>query len=121
MKFRFQDFRIWNEAIEISESLFDICENLDEKKLYKFADQLRGAALSISNNIAEGSGSNSDKEFIQFLNIARRSAYENANIVIVLNRRKLLTNERSKILLEKIDLLCKQITSFQKSLSAKKN
>ena len=39
-------------AIEIADTLFDIADNLEEKKLYRFAEQLRGAAMSMSNNIA---------------------------------------------------------------------
>ena len=70
-KFRFQDLQIWDEAIKIAERLFDIADLLEQKKLYRFSDQLRGTGMSMSNNIAEGSGSTSKKEFIQFLNIAR--------------------------------------------------
>ncbi len=76
-KFRFQDLRIWQLAIQIADELFDIADRLEEKRLYRFADQLRGAGMSMSNNIAEGSGSSSKKEFIQFLNVARRSTFEN--------------------------------------------
>jgi four helix bundle protein len=60
-KFRFQDLKIWQLAIEIADQLFDIADMLEQKKLYKFAEQLRGAAMSMSNNIAEGSGSSSKK------------------------------------------------------------
>ncbi len=56
-KFRFQDLDIWKMSIDISNELFDIADELEYKKLYRFAEQLRGAVLSISNNIAEGSGS----------------------------------------------------------------
>ena len=52
--------------------------------------------MSMSNNIAEGSGSNSKKEFRQFLNIARRSTFENANILILLEMRSLITREFSE-------------------------
>jgi four helix bundle protein len=87
-KFRFQDLKIWQLAIEIADQLFDIADALEEKRLYKFAEQLRGAGMSMSNNIAEGSGSSSKKEFKQFLNMARRSTYENANILILLQKKK---------------------------------
>ena len=90
-RFRFQDLEIWKESIEIGNILFDIADRLEENKLYRFSEQLRGAAMSISNNIAEGSGSTSKKEFSYFLNIARRSTFENANIVLILNRRNLIT------------------------------
>jgi four helix bundle protein len=116
IKFRFQDLKIWHLSIQIADELFDIAENLDKKRLYRFADQLRGAAMSAPNNIAEGSGSSSKKEFIQFLNVARRSTYENANILILLEKRSLVSAEYLAKLLDKLDHLCRQITNFQTSL-----
>ena len=115
-KFRFQDLEIWQEAIEIADRLLDLADFLQERKWFKSADQLRGAALSVSNNIAEGSGSYSKKEFFNFLNIARRSAFENANILIILARRKVLEEIDRDQLLELLDTLCRRITQFQKSL-----
>lgn len=92
-KFRFQDLKIWQLAIEITDDLLDIADELEKKKFFRFADQLRGASMSMSNNIAEGSGSTSKMDFNKFLNYVRRSTFENANILILLNRRNLITNE----------------------------
>ena len=103
-------------AIEIADELFDIADELERKRLYRFAEQLRAAGMSMSNNISEGSGSSSKKEFNQFLNIARRSTFENANILILLNRRKIITDSRLESLHDKLDHLCRKITNFQKSL-----
>ena len=103
-------------AINIADELFDIADELEKKKLYRFADQLRGAGMSMSNNIAEGSGSSSKKEFSQFLNIAKRSTFENANILILLEKRGLITDEVLESLLDKLDHLCRKITNFQKTL-----
>ena len=61
VKFRFQDLKIWQLAIEIADKLFDIADELDKKRLFRFAEQLRAAGMSMSNNIAEGSGSVSKK------------------------------------------------------------
>jgi len=61
VKFRFQDLKIWQLAIEIADDLFDIADELEGKKLFRFAEQLRGSGMSMSNNIAEGSGSSSKK------------------------------------------------------------
>lgn len=116
VKFRFQDLKIWQLAIQIADELFDIADKLEHKRLYRFAEQLRGAGMSMSNNISEGSGSTSKKEFIQFLNIARRSTFENANILILLEMRKLISTETLDKLLDHLDHLCRQITNFQKSL-----
>ena len=43
VKFRFQDLKIWQLSIEIADELFDIGDGLEEKRLYRFAEQLRGA------------------------------------------------------------------------------
>ena len=115
-KFRFQDLKIWQFAIEISDELLDIADALDNKKLFRFAEQLRGAAMSMSNNIAEGSGSTSKMDFSKFLNYARRSTFENANILIILNRRNLLKEEKLDQLLDKLDKECRMITNFKKTL-----
>lgn len=116
VKFRFQDLKIWQLSIEIADELFDIGDSLEEKRLYKFAEQLRSAGMSMSNNIAEGSGSSSKKEFKRFLNIARRSTFENANILILLRKRNLIAEDLMENLLVKLDRLCRQITNFQGSL-----
>jgi len=116
VKFRFQDLEIWQLAIEIADKLFDIADDLEKRKFYRFAEQLRAAGMSMSNNIAEGSGSSSKKDFANFLNIAKRSTFENANIIIVLKRRNLITLEKENELLEKLDELSRKITNFKKSL-----
>ena len=116
VKFRFQDLKIWQLSIQIADELFDIADKLENKRLYRFAEQLRGAAMSMSNNIAEGSGSSSKKEFIQFLNIARRSTFENANILILLRMRDLIRGETLQKFLDDLDKPCRQITNFQNTL-----
>ena len=116
MKFRFQDLRIWQLAIDIADELLGIADALEQKRLFRFAEQLRGAGMSMSNNIAEGSGSDSRKEFKQFLNIARRSTFENANILILLHKRNLIDQEVLNKQLIRLDQLCRQITNFQKTL-----
>jgi four helix bundle protein len=103
-------------AIEIADELFDIADNLEQRRLYRFAEQLRGAGMSMSNNIVEGSGSSSRKEFQQFLNIARRSTFENANILILLKMRELIKQDILERLLDRLDHLCRKITNFQKTL-----
>ena len=115
-KFRFTDLEIWQDAIEIGASLFEIADKLETRRLFRFAEQLRGSGLSMSNNIAEGAGSNSKREFSSFLNIARRSTFENANVMIVMEKQKLLDEGEVTILLQKLDQLCRKITNLQRTL-----
>jgi four helix bundle protein len=117
VKFRFQDLKIWRHSLEIADKLFDIADDLEGRKLFKFSEQLRAAGLSMPNNIAEGAGSYSDKEFKNFLNIARRSTFENANMLIIFEKRKLITTELLKELLDDLDKLCRQISNFRQKLS----
>lgn len=70
--FRFEGLEIWKKSIEISEKLLDIADELEAKKLFRFAEQMRGAALSMPNNIAEGSGNSSNREFGKFVDYAKR-------------------------------------------------
>jgi four helix bundle protein len=116
VKFRFQDLEIWKMAIEIANELFNIADRLEDKHFYRFAEQLRGAGMSMSNNISEGSGSGSNKEFYRYLDIAKKSTFENANILIILHRCELIAEETKDILLEKLDFLCRKIMSFKRAL-----
>ena len=111
--FRFENLEIWQLSIKIADKLFDIADDLEQRKLFRFAEQIRGTGMSMSNNIAEGPGSRSKKVFINYLEYARRSTFENANTLILMNRRKLVSEEIN----EELDELCRKITNFQKSLS----
>lgn len=115
-KFRFMDLEIWRDAIEIGSDLFNLADKIETKKLYRFAEQMRGAGLSMSNNIAEGSGSNSRRDFSSFLNMARRSTFENANLVLVMEKRGYISETEAARLLRRLDHLCRKITNFQKTL-----
>jgi hypothetical protein len=50
IKFRFQDLEIWQMAIEIADELFDIADELELKRLYRFAEQLSASGMSMPNN-----------------------------------------------------------------------
>ena len=100
--FRFENLEIWKDAIKLSDELFDIAEKVEKKRYYRFAEQFRATGMSISNNIAEGSGSFSNKDF--------------ANILFILYKRKLIDEETRNDLLSKLDRLSRKITNFRKNL-----
>ena len=72
--------------------------------------------MSISNNITEGSGSFSDKEFAQFLNIAHCSTFECSNILVIFLRRNLIAKDRKDELFVQLAALSRKITNFRKFL-----
>lgn len=118
-QFRFQDLEIWNRAAEVSARLLAIADRLEEGHKYRFAEQLRGAVLSITNNIAEGAGSMSSVEFRNYLNMARRSVFEVANILVLLDRYGYLKNADTDNLLDELQQESRMILAFMKRLKGK--
>jgi len=113
--FRFEDLEIWQLARDLAVKLHDLAAKLEAKKLYRYAEQLRGAALSVPNNIAEGAGSLHPGEFKQFLNIARRSVFENASMLLVFEAMQLLTPDQISDLFIEFDKLSRMITNFART------
>lgn len=114
--FRFEDLEIWKLGSEIGDDLFEIADMLSDNKKFRFSEQLYGASMSITNNISEGSGSFSKKDFANFLNISRRSVFECANILCILERGKYITSETKGKHFARLQTLSKMITNFRKSL-----
>ena len=114
--FRFEDLEIWHIAKDLSITFHAVGAKLEKLQLYRYAEQLRAAGLSVPNNIAEGSGSIHNKEFKQFLNIARRSLFENASMALVFESMNLVDKNDASELLIQCDNLSRKITNFMKSL-----
>lgn len=73
---RFEDLPVWQHSIEIGLRIYELADPEKVLKDYRAKDQLVGAAISISNNIAEGFEYNRNKQFIRYLEIAKGSAGE---------------------------------------------
>jgi four helix bundle protein len=115
-QFRFMNLEIWKDSIALNDKFFDLAEEIGNARSYRFAEQLRAASLSISNNIAEGSGSFSDKDFANFLNIARRSVFETANLAFVAKQRKHIDDDCLNKMLNELDILSRKISCFRKRI-----
>jgi four helix bundle protein len=113
---RFEDLEIWNKAADLAVKFHRIAEHLDRRRLYRYAEQLRAAGLSLSNNIAEGSGSTHKQEFIQFLNISRRSLFEDASMILVFEKLGLIESTEVDELLWDCDEASRKITNFSRAL-----
>jgi four helix bundle protein len=72
----FEDLNIWKEAVRIGVEVYGLSDRTPLKNDYKSRDQLIGAAISISNNIAEGFEYNNNRIFVKFLFYAKGSAGE---------------------------------------------
>ncbi len=108
----FRNLEVWKKAhsfaIDVRKELYS---KFPAEEKYALWSQLWRASYSVPMNIAEGCGSNSDKEFRQFLNIALRSARETEYTL-------LLTKDVEYIDQDKYDKFQYRIVEIQKMLSS---
>jgi len=116
-QFRFEDLEIWRRAADVTLRLFDMADALDSARKYRFAEQLRSAALSMTNNIAEGSGSSSASDFSNFLNMARRSLFEVASMLKMFSRANLIDAPAAEFVLAELAEQSRMIVCFRRALN----
>jgi four helix bundle protein len=73
---KFEDIKAWQKAREVTRLVYTISRDKEFARDFGLRDQIRRASVSIMANIAEGHGRRSDKEFANFLNMARGSVEE---------------------------------------------
>lgn len=117
-QFRFQNMEIWQRSAKISGPLFRLADILEGKRLHRFAEQLRAAVLSITNNIAEGSGSTSDAEFANYLNISRRSVFEVANMLLLFLQQGVCNQTEVASHLAELDEQSRMLLAFRRTLKS---
>ncbi|UJH89988.1 four helix bundle protein [Antarcticibacterium sp. 1MA-6-2] len=113
---KFEDLEIWKRAREICKKVHLIQGKTDLKKDFKLYNQLNGSSGSIMDNIAEGFERNGNKEFCQFLSIAKASCGETRSQFYRVLDRDYISKEEFDNLVEKLTSLSKQINSFMKYL-----
>ena len=84
---RFEDLPVWQKAADLYDATEDLLENEAFKVTRGYRDQLDRAALSVSNNIAEGFERGTTNELLAFIYIARGSAGEVRSMLCLKERR----------------------------------
>lgn len=114
MKFeRFEDIIVWQRSQEVLVEIYKLTNNIND---FAFKDQIRRAALSISNNIAEGFERRSNNEFKMFLFYAKGSAGEVRNMLYVAKNLLFINNELYNNLIQKIQTISKMLSALIKKL-----
>ena len=70
---RFEDFEVWKEGMRLAIDTYTLLKNCRD---YSLRDQIHRSAVSVPSNIAEGFERQTNKEFVQFLFIAKGSSGE---------------------------------------------
>ena len=91
--FPFEKLDVWQLAVDLAEAVLNLMEKLPQNRHIRLISQMESAAVSPSQNIAEGEGRQYKKEFIQFLHIAEGSVFEVVTLNEIFRRKKLLNDE----------------------------
>ncbi|HBH23383.1 MAG TPA: four helix bundle protein [Cytophagales bacterium] len=116
--FKFKELNVWQKAIEYAVAVVKTTEKLStNRQHYKLIEQLESCCSSIAQNIAEGKGRYSKKEFQRFLFIARGSLYESITLLELFYRMDWITidelNEHEKQAYEIANMLKGLINSLK--------
>jgi four helix bundle protein len=91
-KFDFESLRVYQRSLEYVDFVYDLTRGFPKTEAFALADQFRRAVVSVSLNIAEGSGG-TKIEFNRYLKIARRSVRECVAITEISHRQKFINGK----------------------------
>ncbi|PCI10637.1 MAG: diversity-generating retroelement protein bAvd family protein [Flavobacteriaceae bacterium] len=115
----FRKLDIWNDARKLVKEIYLITKQLPETEKYGLVTQINRCVISIPANIAEGSAKESQKDFARFLQISLGSAFELETYLILCADLEFLTDQYTKSIIEKIQILQKRISSLIKYTKTK--
>lgn len=103
----YKQLEVWSKGIELAASIYDLTKNFPSEEKFGIISQMRRSAVSISSNIAEGAGRNSDNEFRYFLNISFGSCSE-------LETQLIISKKLGYLPAEEFESISKDLTEIQK-------
>lgn len=115
----YTDLMVWKKSIELVISTYEIVKMLPKEEMYALSTQIRRAVVSVPSNIAEGHDRNSDKEFCQFLCIARGSLAELETQLIIANELSYADKDTIDDVLEKCCEVGKMLNALIKKIKSK--
>ena len=110
-KYDFEKLEVYQKAMDFAEQIFEVTEGFPQRVQYSIGDQARRAALSICNNIAEGSRKQGPARR-QFYGYALDSARECVPMLELSLRREFIRSD----IYERLDELCFRIGSMMFAL-----
>ena len=115
---RFEELPVWRSGIQLAAGTYALTDRSEFHKRYSLRDQIERAAVSVSNNIAEGFERGSNQELVTFLYIARGSAGEVRSMLCLLDEipafRTLATETRE--LKAKAESISRQLGAWVRAL-----
>ena len=115
---RFEDLEIWQKARALNQNIFRLISDTQLQKDFKLREQINGAAGSIMDNIAEGFERDGNKEFVQFLSIAKGSCGEVRSQLYRCYDREYIDQDQFNELKNQCSNLSRQINALMKYIKA---
>jgi len=109
---KFEDVIAWQKTRELVKMVYEMTKEGDLARDFSLKDQIRRAAVSIMSNIAEGFSRQTDKEFIQFLYIAKGSVSETQSQLYVARDLGYIEIEEFNRVYETASEIARLITGF---------
>lgn len=115
---RFEDLPVWNLAIDLAVEVYQFSSDPAFHRRYSLKNQIERAAVSVSNNIAEGFERGTNRELLSFLYIARGSAGEVRSTLCLIERLPATANLTTDIrkLKTKAENCSRQLKAWAKAL-----
>lgn len=113
--FSFEKLIVWQKSREQSLVVCEITQSSPQEERIRLISQMRRSAVSVSSNIAEGSGRNSGKNKARFTKIAYGSALELLNKAILSLDLKFLSEEKFMNIRTKISEITAMLNALQKA------
>lgn len=99
MEYGFEKLKIWQMGMDLTEMVYSVTKKFPDDEKFGLTSQMRRAATSVPSNIAEGKGRYHDKEYVQFLYLARASLYELMTQIKLAKRLRFISEKDSLDLL----------------------
>lgn len=115
-RFRFENLEVWQQARALNQRVYRLTRKFPSEEQFGLTSQIRRAAVSVSSNISEGSGRNSDKDFAHFLEQAYGSLMEVASQIFLAMDERYLTEGDAESVFEAIDKLAGKMVALNRSL-----
>lgn len=113
----FENFPVYIKSLDLIEKVYQFLRSKNLEREFEFSNQIKRAGFSISNNIAEGSEYNNNRQFIKYLKIAKGSCAEVRSMMIVSKRLKLGDENKAEEIINLSREVSSNISNFIKYLS----
>ena len=114
----FRKLTVWQRSLSFATKVYAITTQFPKSEQFGLSDQIRRAVTSIALNIAEGSGAGSNIEFMRFLHIAKRSAYEVITGLEIANNLHYLQEAQAESSIGEAQEICAMIVGLQRKLGS---